>query len=194
MSHPNEAGGIDDWRRMSSETIEDFTFFKLRRDISRHPTTGRDHRFFIFEFPDWVNIMPLTPEREVVFVNQFRHGTRELTLEIPGGIVDPGESPKEAAIREMFEESGFHSANVVELGWVHPNPALQENRCWSYLAQDVELAVDDDHVVGTSSEAIEVTRVPLDEIPGLLNDKSITHALTIAAFDHFWRWSGQVGR
>ena len=183
---------IDDWRRESSEIVEDFRFFKLRKDVSRHPTSGRDHRFFIFEFPDWVNIMPITPEREVVFVNQFRHGTRELTLEIPGGIVDPGESPKVAALREMFEESGYQSEDAIELGWVHPNPALQENRCWSYLAQDVERVVAEDHVVGTSSEAIEVSKVPLDEIPGLLNDKLITHALTIAAFDHYWRWSGQV--
>ena len=183
---------IDDWRRLSSEIIEDFRFFKLRKDISRHPTSGREHRFFIFEFPDWVNIMPLTPEGEVVFVNQFRHGTRELTLEIPGGIVDPGESAREAGLREMFEESGYYAHEAIELGWVHPNPALQENRCWSYLAQNVDLIVDDDHVVGTSSEAIEVTTVPLDEIPGLLNDKLITHALTIAAFDHYWRWSDQV--
>ena len=185
-------GQIDDWRRLSSEIIEDFRFFKLRKDISRHPTSGREHRFFIFEFPDWVNIMPITPEREVVFVNQFRHGTRELTLEIPGGIVDPGESPKEAAMREMFEESGYHSSDAIELGWVHPNPALQENRCWSFLAEDVTRVVDDEHVVGTSSEAIEVSTVPLAEIPGLVNDKLITHALTIAAFDHYWRWSGQV--
>ena len=128
----------------------------------------------------------------MVFVNQFRHGTRELTLEIPGGIVDPGESAREAGLREMFEESGYYAHEAIELGWVHPNPALQENRCWSYLAQNVDLIVDDDHVVGTSSEAIEVTTVPLDEIPGLLNDKLITHALTIAAFDHYWRWSDQV--
>ena len=186
------SGGIDDWRRQSSEIVEDFKFFRLRRDIALHPTSGRDHRFFIFEFPDWVNIMPITPEREVVFVNQFRHGTRELTLEIPGGIVDPGEDAKQAALREMFEESGYASSDAIELGWVHPNPALQENRCWSFLAQDVTRNVAADHQVGTGSEAIEVTTVPLDEIPGLLNDKLITHALTIAAFDHYWRWVGDV--
>jgi len=183
---------IDDWRRLSSEIIEDFRFFRLRKDVSRHPTSGRDHRFFIFEFPDWVNIMPITPQGEVVFVNQFRHGTRELTLEIPGGIVDPGESAKEAGLREMFEESGYHAPDAIELGWVHPNPALQENRCWSYLAQDVSRVVDEDHVVGTSSDAIEVTTLPLDEIPGLVTDRLIPPPLPIRAFDHYWRWSGQV--
>ena len=191
-STTGSSGGIDDWQRQRSEIIEDFKFFRLRQDIARHPTSGRDHRFFIFEFPDWVNIMPITPEREVVFVNQFRHGTRELTLEIPGGIVDPGEGAKQAALREMYEESGYASLDAIELGWVHPNPALQENRCWSFLAQDVTRDVADDHQVGTGSEAIEVTTVPLAEIPGLLNDKLITHALTIAAFDHYWRWAGQV--
>ena len=184
---------IDDWRRLSSETLEDYGFFALRKDISRHPRSGRDHRFFIFEFPDWVNILPLTPEGEVIFVKQFRHGTRELTLEIPGGIVDPGESPKQAALRELFEESGYHAEDAIELGWVHPNPALQENRCWSYLALNVTRTVDDDHVVGTSSEAIEVETRPLVEIAGMMNDKTITHALTVCAFDHYFRWAAVQG-
>ena len=81
---------IADWRRLSSEIIEDFKFFRLRKDISRHPTSGREHRFFIFEFPDWVNIMPITPEREVVFVNQFRHGTREVDAGDSGRDCGPG--------------------------------------------------------------------------------------------------------
>ena len=185
----------DTWQRQSSEQLADYRFFKLRQDINRHPRSGRDHRFFIFEFPDWVNIIPLTSDDEVVFVRQFRHGTREMTLEVPGGIVDPGETPKQAALRELFEESGYRPAggDAVELGWVHPNPALQENRCWSFLAQQVEKTVEDDHIVGTSSEAIEVFTIPLREIPGMISRAEITHALTIAAFDHHNRWLAANG-
>ena len=107
------------WDRISSETLEDYRFFTLRQDISRHPHSGRDHRFFVFEFPDWVNILPITPDGDVIFVHQFRHGIRDFTLEIPGGIVDPGESPGEAGLRELLEESGYRPANgeAVELGW-----------------------------------------------------------------------------
>ncbi len=178
------------WERQSSEELADYGFFKLRRDISRHPRHGREHRFFIFEFPDWVNIIPLTAGGDVIFVRQFRHGSRELTLEVPGGIVDPGETPKQAALRELFEESGYgpQTADALELGWVHPNPALQENRCWSFLAQNVERAAAEEQIVGTSSEAIEVHTIPLHEVPGMISRAEITHALTIAAFDHYNRW------
>ena len=177
------------WDRISSETLEDYRFFTLRQDISRHPHSGRDHRFFVFEFPDWVNILPITPDGDVIFVHQFRHGIRDFTLEIPGGIVDPGESPGEAGLRELLEESGFRPANgeSVELGWVHPNPALQENRCWSFLAENVERVVDDDHIVGTGSEAIAVTTRPLAQVPEMLSNGELTHALTVAAFDHYFR-------
>lgn len=179
-----------EWERLSSEELADYGFFKLRRDVSRHPYRGREHRFFIFEFPDWVNIIPLTADGEVVFVRQFRHGTRELTLEVPGGIVDPGEAPKQSALRELLEESGYYppSGDAVELGWVHPNPALQANRCWSFLARNVKKVVSEDHIVGTGSEAIDVSTIPLAEIPGMVSRAEITHALTIAAFDHYQRW------
>ena len=179
----------DIWERQSSELLADYRFFRLRQDVSRHPRSGRDHRFFIFEFPDWVNIIPLTPDNEVVFVRQFRQGTREMTLEVPGGIVDPGEAPVQSALRELYEESGYRPADgeAIELGWVHPNPALQENRCWSFLARNVEKVVAEDHVVGTSSEAIEVFTIPLREVPGMISRAEITHALTIAAFDHYNR-------
>ena len=185
----------DLWERRSSELLADYGFFKLRQDVNRHPRHGRDHRFFIFEFPDWVNIIPLTADGDVIFVQQFRHGTRELTLEVPGGIVDPGETPKESALRELFEESGYRPQpdGAVELGWVHPNPALQENRCWSYLAQNVEKVVAEDHIVGTSSEAIDVFLIPLSEVPGMISRSEITHALTIAAFDHHNRWLASSG-
>ena len=185
----------DLWERRSSELLADYGFFKLRQDVNRHPRHGRDHRFFIFEFPDWVNIIPITADGDVIFVQQFRHGTRELTLEVPGGIVDPGETPKESALRELFEESGYRPQpdGAVELGWVHPNPALQENRCWSYLAQNVEKVVAEDHIVGTSSEAIEVFTIPLSEVPGMISRAEITHALTIAAFDHHNRWLASIG-
>lgn len=184
------------WPRQSSEQLADYGFFKLRHDVNRHPRSGRDHRFFIFEFPDWVNIIPLTSDGQVIFVRQFRQGTREMTLEVPGGIVDPGETPKQSALRELYEESGYRPPNgeAVELGWVHPNPALQENRCWSFLAQNVEKTVAEDHIVGTSSEAIEVFTIPLRDIPGMISRAEITHALTVTAFDHYNRWqAGNAG-
>lgn len=172
----------EDWRRTGSRQLADYRFFQLRQDTSRHPRHGREYDFFIFEFPHWVNIIPLTPQGEVVFVRQFRHGARELTLEIPGGMVDPGETPEQAALREMAEETGYSAPDAVELGWVHPNPAIQENRCWTFLAEDVAPGAQ----LLEGSEAIEVEAIPLDRVPALFEDGTISHALVVTAF-HFYR-------
>lgn len=171
------------WERVTSRRLADYRFFQIRQDRNRHPHHGREFDFFVFEFPHWVNIIPLTSERHVVFVRQFRHGTRDVTWEIPGGIIDPGESPKEAALREMLEETGYRAADAVELGWVNPNPAIQENRCWTYLAEDVE-RVGVAHADG--SEAIDVVTVPLTDVPGMFERGEISHALVITAF-HLYR-------
>ena len=173
----------ESWERVRSRQLADYRFFQLRQDTNRHPRHGREYDFFVFEFPAWVNIIPLTAEGEVIFVRQFRHGTREVTWEIPGGIVDPGETPKQAALREMREETGYRADDALELGWVHPNPAIQENRCWTFLAEDVE-EVGGQHTEG--SEAIDVVRVPLQEVPGMFENGEIVHALVVTAF-HLYR-------
>ena len=108
------------WERTHSRALADYGFFRLRQDTNIHPRHGRPYDFYVLEFPHWVNIIPLTSSDEVIFVRQFRHGTREVTWEIPGGIIDPGESPKQAALREMQEETGYTAADALELGWVHP--------------------------------------------------------------------------
>src|SRR5918912_1261792 len=81
------------WRRESSEYVADCRVFKVRRDVSADPRDGRAHDFYVIEAPDWINVVPLTPRGEVVLIEQYRHGTEEVSLEIPGGMVDPGEAP-----------------------------------------------------------------------------------------------------
>ncbi len=127
-----------------------------------------------------MNIVPLTPDDQVVMVRQFRHGVRDYTLEVPGGMVDPEDaSPLVAARREMVEESGFDSDRVEPLGVVHPNPAIQNNRCHTFVAYDVVRR----HVpVFDSTEETEVVLVPLASVPDLIRSGRITHALVITAF------------
>lgn len=134
----------------------------------------------MLEAPDWVNIVPLTRRHEVVMVRQFRHGIGAFTLEIPGGMMDPGErDPRAAARRELLEETGYDSANIVEIGRVHPNPAIQPNYCYLFAAREAQ-KVQKQQLDAT--EETEVILVPMANIKELIASGRITHALVIAAF------------
>jgi ADP-ribose pyrophosphatase len=126
------------WLTLASERVYRTPIFDLHRRRSAHPNRG-ERDFFVLDPSDWVNIIPLTPRHEVVLVRQFRHGIADFTLEIPGGMVDPEDlNPAHAGRREMQEECGYDSDDVIPLGRVHPNPAIQPNVCYSFLARNVK--------------------------------------------------------
>ena len=125
------------WKILSSTLDRSYRIFDLRTDRARSPRTGEDYDFYVIESPEWVNVIPLTPAGEVVLIRQYRHGIRDIALEIPGGLVDPGDSPLAAARRELREETGYGEEDMISLGSVHPNPAIQDNRCHTFLARNV---------------------------------------------------------
>lgn len=176
------------WERIATDIVYQCRIFSLRRDRSRFSRDEREHEFHVLESPEWCNIIPLTRDDEVVMVRQFRHGLRNYTLEVPGGLIDPeDESPLVAARREMVEESGYDSDRVEPLGVIHPNPAIQSNRCHSFVAFDVEQR----HVPSfDTTEETEVVLVPLARIPDLMRGGEITHALVVVAF-HWLALRGQ---
>jgi len=140
-------------------------------------------RFWRLECPDWINVIPLTPAGEVVFVRQFRHGIGAETLEVPGGQMDPGDSsPIEAARRELLEESGYAGDDWEPLGWVHPNPAILTNRCHSFLVRGVRAVAP---IRNDADERTEVELVPLVSVPDLIRTGRITHGLVLNAFHFF---------
>jgi ADP-ribose pyrophosphatase len=172
------------WRTLASERVYATPIFDLHRRTSAHPRRG-ERDFYVIEAPAWVNIIPLTPKREVVMVRQYRHGISGFTLEIPGGMVDPEDpNPAYAARREMVEETGYDGDTVIPLGKVNPNPAIQPNFCYSFFAPNVR-AVGRADASPDGSEETEVTVVPLSQIKPMIASGKITHALVIAAFSFF---------
>lgn len=167
------------WRRVGAERLARCRVFDLDR-VRFEPPDGADPReFFVVDAPDWINVVPLTDDGRVVFVRQYRFGVAATTLEIPGGMCDDGETPEAAARRELREETGYEASEIVPLGWVHPNPAVQTNRCHTFLAAGARRVGDP---TPDPNEEFEVLPVPLSEVPDRIRDGSITHALVVTAF------------
>ena len=171
------------WTRLYQRLDHSYGIVTIRSDRAVSPRTGRPHDFFVLETPPWVNIIPITPDRRVVLVRQYRHGTGRVTLEIPGGLVEDGDSPESAAARELKEETGYESPRISLLGEVHPNPAIQDTVCYTYTAMD---AVCVSEPSPDEKEDIEVVLRPLRKIPELIRRGEITHALVLAAFYRFY--------
>jgi len=150
----------------------------------RSPTSGAERTFTVVDAPDWINVIAVTPAGEIVLVEQFRHGSGRVELEIPGGAVDPGEMPDAAALRELEEETAYRCRELHTIGVVEPNPAFQTNRCWTFLALGCEPS-------GTlrpdPAEEIAVRLEPLAALTRLIDEGVIGHALVVAAHDHLYR-------
>ncbi len=166
------------WQKVTSHNSFKCSIFNVRSERRSSQTKG-EHEFFIIEAADWVNIIALTTDQQVVLVRQFRHGTEEMTIEIPGGMIDPGEEPLQAAMRELYEETGYTSESWTKLGINHPNPAIQKNLCYTFLAENASLTGSQ---TLDSTEEIEVFTTQLHQIPDMIKSGSITHALVITAF------------
>jgi len=172
---------IKEWELIASKVDKDYKVFKIRTVHAVSPRTNHTGEFYTIETNDWVNIIPVTEDQEIVMIKQYRHGSKEVTLEIPGGLVDD-EHHQEAALRELLEETGYAGENVRYLGAVNPNPAIFNNLCHTYVVENVR------KVSGKSldpNEDIDVIHIPVSEIPSLIEKGMINHALVVVAF-HFY--------
>jgi ADP-ribose pyrophosphatase len=182
---------IRDWPIIRREQIGDFRLFSLTQKKVRSPRTGEIREVQTLHFPDWVLVLALTPQEEVVMVRQYRHGTERVCLELPGGLVDAADdSPELSARRELLEETGYQADEITLVGECYPQPAILTNKCLFYLAPNAVRVQTQSLDAG---EDIEILEIPLEEIPLKIKSAEINHGMVLLGFFFFWMKQGQIG-
>jgi len=180
------------WTNLDSRLSYDAGLFRLVTSRRRSPG-GREASFISVDSPNWVTIIPeLTDEtgqRRLLLVRQFRHGAQRVGLEFPAGAVDPGESARDAAARELLEETGYEAAKLIEIGSVSPNPAFMANKTYTYLARDLT-RTDGQHL--DEHEILDVQIFYESELEKSIGLAPFDSAITIQAWFFYLRWVGRV--
>jgi 8-oxo-dGTP pyrophosphatase MutT (NUDIX family) len=167
------------WTFLRSHDVSDHHIFRLRHDLYRFEPSGQERDFVVIDTASWVNVVAITTEGNVVLIRQFRHGIQDVTMEIPGGMMDEGEAPEAAAARELREETGYVAEKIHLLGRVLPNPAVQNNFLYLFAAEGCRKT---GKTQLDAFECIDVLERPLDAIPEMIHNGEISHSMVITAF------------
>ncbi|MDF1544825.1 MAG: NUDIX hydrolase [bacterium] len=163
------------WDLIESDLVLSDNWIKVRRDKCRMPDGKIVDPYYVLERPDYCVIFPITTDRKVVLVRQYRQGAGVVSLELPGGLFEPGESdPESVARRELVEETGYGKGKFRLIGTLFPNPAVQNNTAYCYLAEDVTITGEQnlDH-----NEDIEILLTPIEQLQEMLTRTEIKHAI-----------------
>ena len=169
---------MEKWKRLSSEYICKEPWATLRRDTCELPDGRINDHYYVLEYPDWVNMVGITEQNELLVIKQYRHGAGVISLEIPAGTTEEGEDPKHAAVREMLEETGYQFDQIEEIATLYANPATSGNITYTYLmtgGKKVQEQALDEH------EEIDVYRIPLEKAKSMLLDNKFSQALHASA-------------
>jgi ADP-ribose pyrophosphatase len=174
---------IDPWKKISSRPLGNYRIFTVRGDTKLSPLTHKEHEFYVIDSVNWVNVIAVTPERQLVMVEQYRHGSDSVELEIPGGMIDAEDaSPEISAQRELREETGYEGTNPKIIGNVWANPAIMSNSCYTVMFENCQCV----HPVEWDNCEQLITRlVPISDVAELVASGKIRHPLVVAALYHF---------
>ncbi len=182
---------IRDWEILSREQVEDFGIFKIQKKRVRSPRTDEISEVLSAQFSDWVLVLALTSQNDVVMARQYRHGIEQVCLELPGGLVDPNDdSPEVSAGRELLEETGYKAGSLTCIGECFPQPAILSNKCFFYLAEDAVSVQAQELEAG---EDIEIVNIPLKSIHARIANKEINHGMVLLAFSFYEMYRAKGG-
>ncbi|MCS6873403.1 MAG: NUDIX hydrolase [Pyrinomonadaceae bacterium] len=168
------------WKRIFSKQVADCKVFKVFERVVK--SDDKQIEVYVVENPDWVNVIALTENNNLVLIEQFRYGLEEVILELPGGLIDQGEQPEQAARRELLEETGFSAEKWFLLGVSNPNPAIQNNKIYHFLAVNARKT---ENPRFDENEYVKTKLIPFEKVLKLIQEGKITHSLVIAAIYFF---------
>lgn len=178
------------WERISSEYLIRRPWLTARRDVVRLPNGVVQDEYYVLEYPDWVNVIAITTRGEMILERQYRHALGETSYEIVAGVMEAGETPEQAARRELMEETGFTGGEWTHLMDISANPSTMTNLCHCFLATGVE-RTETQHL--DRAEYLEVHFFKPDEVWHMLQRDEFRQALMAAPL---WKYfcGGQCGR
>jgi 8-oxo-dGTP pyrophosphatase MutT (NUDIX family) len=171
MSKPKEPSP---WDMQENNLHADCRIFEVRKQRLKRRSDGLEGEFFVLDTNDWVNVLALTPDDKIILVRQFRYGSKEHSLEPPGGVVERGEDPVVAGLRELQEETGYVGEEPKLLGVVRPNAAILSNRCHVILVRNAQKTAAlnfDQH------EELVTELYPVKELKEMVRRGEITHSI-----------------
>jgi 8-oxo-dGTP pyrophosphatase MutT (NUDIX family) len=187
MQRSNYKPSVKNWIINKEDTEYKVRIFEILKRNLTMPDQKKSGDFYIIDAPTWINVIPITKNGTIILVEQYRHGIHDASLEIPGGVVDDGEEPIQAAKRELLEETGYSSTKWKKMGRVSTNPAIMTNYCETWLAEDCVLTND---INPDDFEDLKVVEMPVNDLMSLIKEGTVHHALIVAAIG-LWRLHGK---